>query len=306
MGRPKKDSTVPANTNTGMIPWEQELAASAVEATAMQPAASGNFFSLKSGILTWQGAAYPNNEMAVIVAAAALENVYYEGTYDPNSPANPKCFALGVAEADMAPHEICVTAGTNQAEACAGCPHNQWGSAIRDGQPSRGKACRNTQRLALISAGAIDGQGRFEADAPETLNDAELGYMRLPVTSIKAWAGYVRQLAATSKRPPFAVFTKIKVVPDMKNQFAVQFSSISLVGPEYREIVTRRAKEAAELIQFPYAAWTEPTPQQPVRGRLPMPQARQAVAQRPALPPRAVVTPTVAARPGRPPKASKY
>lgn len=276
--------------STALIPWDEELSTAATAASAMQVASSGGqFFGLKGGILTWQDAPFADNQMAVVILDGLLENVYYEGEYNAEVPSGPKCFAFGKDEATMRPHQICVDGGTAQSDVCKGCPHNEWGSAAR----GKGKACRNTQRLALIPAGTLDATGRFEADAPEAWEQAAIGYLRLPLTSVKGYAGYVRQIAASQRRPPYGVITKVQVVPDNKTMFRILFTCLGLVGAQYREAVTARHTEAVNAIDFPYQAWTEPQPRQASQGKLP---AQRAAA--PALAPR-----PAAAKLGRP---SKY
>src|SRR3990167_7275206 len=133
---------------TGLINWEAELAAQAEVAAGMEASTgTGSFFSIKGGLLSFAGSPMPNNQMAVIVLDSLMENVYYEGAYDASNPQGPKCFAFGRNEADMAPHEVTVQAGCQQSEACAGCPMNEWASAAQ----GRGKACKNTRRLAMTS-----------------------------------------------------------------------------------------------------------------------------------------------------------
>lgn len=270
MARPKKNDENPP-ANTALIPWEDELASAAVEAASTQ-VAGGQFFSVRAGMLAFAGNPLPDSQIAAIILASTHAQVYYEGAFDSENPSGPKCFAFSFDGKNLAPHQVAVGAGTAQAEACDKCPHNTWGTGVRsDGSPSRGKACRAKQRLALIPAGSIDVQGRLILDSPEQWQESPIGYLDLPVTSVKGFAGYVLQLSASAKRPPWAVVTRIKVTPDIKNQVAVGFSTLQLVGPEYREVVTARAKEARDLIQFPFQPWTGPTVQAPQRGRLPQP-----------------------------------
>ena len=64
-------------TGTAITKWEEELAKQADVASAMEAnAGGGQFFSLKSGILSWQDAPLPGNQMAVIIVDGILENVF--------------------------------------------------------------------------------------------------------------------------------------------------------------------------------------------------------------------------------------
>lgn len=256
-------------TTTAVAKWDEELARQAKLAAAVEEStATGNFFSLKGGILAFNDAPVPNNEMAVVILDGVLENVYYEGKYDPDTPSSPLCFAFGRDEKAMTPHELVFKAGNNQSDKCQGCKHNEWGSA----DTGRGKACRNTRRLALIPAGTMEA-GRFKAwDDPEHLEKAAIAYMKLPVTSVKGYAAFVKQVANALSRPPHAVYTKVKVLPDAQTQFKVVFEPLSTIPNELLGIVMARNDEASKAIEFPYIPFEEaPAPQ---RGGRAAPLAR--------------------------------
>lgn len=234
---------------TALAKWDEELAKQAEVAAAMEAnAGGGQFFSLKGGILSWQDMPLRNNEAAVIILGHVFENVYFEEAYDPDSPSSPTCFAFAAEEKSLAPHANVIEVDQAQAEKCADCPHNAWGSA----EKGRGKACRNSRRLALLSAGQFAKDGTFEIADVETFEQGAIGFMKLPVTSVKGFASWVKQTAALAKRPPFGVVARIAVVPDPKTQFRVTFEVIENVAPEYIEVVMKKREEAMATIDFPY------------------------------------------------------
>lgn len=251
---------------TQIANWDQALA-DAADAAAAQEAnvAAGQFFSVKSGVLSFNDAPLPGNQMAVIILDAVLENVYYEGDFDPDNPTGPTCFAFGRSDDAMAPHEVVVTAGLQQADACTGCPKNEWGTANK----GKGKACRNTRRVAMISAGELDPKtNEFSAyEDAGYFQTAEVGYLKLPVTSVKGYAAFVKQVAGSLRRPPHGIFTKVRVIPDDKTQFKVLFEALASVPNELMQIVIDRNKEVASVIEFPYTL-AEPAPEPP-KGKAP-------------------------------------
>ena len=258
---PKTPPPAVPKKSTGLIPWDEQLAKEAEAAAAAEAKGGASYVSLRGGILTYQGAAMPGNQMAVIVVDHIFENVFYEGKFDPQNPIPPTCFAFARTGEELAPHESVVAAGQGQAETCQGCPHNEFGSA----DTGKGKACRNSRRLALLPAGMLDAQGRFTADI-ENLGEAELALMKLPVTSIKGWAGYVQQLAATLRRPPHGMITKIKVVPDQKTQFRVIFEALEPVPNEVMEAVMAKRTEAQTIVEQPYSLEAKEQPAPPAKG----------------------------------------
>lgn len=237
------------NTNLP-VTWEEELAKYAKEESAQEAnAGGGTFFSTRAGQLALNGVPFAGNQVACVVLDAVLENVYYEGDYDPDAPQPPKCFAFGRDEAEMAPHEA---VGQNaEAEACADCPKNKWGTADK----GKGKACRNVRRLALIPAGTIDQETGVFAPFkdPKKLEQAEIAYLKLAVMSVKGYANYVKQVAGAFSRPLWAMYTLVKVVPDPKAQHKTLFTALGKVPDELIPVLKQRHQAAGTTIEFPYA-----------------------------------------------------
>lgn len=257
----------PASKSTALVKWDEELAKQAEVAAGMEAnTGGGQFFSLKSGILSWQDAPLPNNQMAVVILDSILENVFYEGKYDPDTPQGPTCFAFGREEKTLAPHTIVIEAGNAQCGAsglCDGCEMNEWGSS----DVGRGKACRNTRRLAMIPAGTFNQAGKFELiDDEEHFASTAIGFMKLPVTSVKGYASFVKQVAGALRRPPFGIVTKVKVIPDPKSQFKVVFEPIMNLPDELMGAIMQRHEEAKSTIDFPYQPNDEEQAPPPKRG----------------------------------------
>jgi len=241
-----------AKKKDAIMTWDKEIGDDAVIAAKMEESsAGGSFFSLRNGNLSFNDAPMKDNRMAVVIIDYVMENVYYEGDYDPDNRQGPKCYAFGRDEKDMKPHENVVKP---QSKSCVGCPQNEWGSADK----GRGKACKNTRRLALIPAGEIDSDDRFTAFTdPEHFATVGQGYLRVPVTSVKGFASMVTSVAAAKKRPPYAIFTEIATVPDDKSQFKVTFSPLEMIPNELCAAVMKRHKDEENLITFPYPVFEE-------------------------------------------------
>lgn len=265
--------------------WDEELAKYADSAASMEAnVGGGQFFSLRGGTLSWQDSPLPDNQMAVIILDSILENVFYDGVYDPNIPQSPSCFAFGREEKELAPHSIVIEAGANQCDNCGDCPMNEWGTAA----VGRGKACRNTRRLAMIPAGTFNQNGKLEMfDDEDHFASTAIGFMKLPVTSVKGYASFVKQVAGALRRPPFGIITKVKVVDDDKSQFKVVFEPLTTVPDELMATIMQRYEEAKSTIDFPYTP-NDDEPAPPTRNNrsraIPKPSGRGA-AQKPAQKP---------------------
>jgi hypothetical protein len=176
----------------------------------------------------------------VVVVAASFRNVWYANKYDPNNIVAPNCFALALEDVGMAPHAV---VGEKPHSTCAGCPYNEWGS---DPGGGRGKACKQSRRLILLPADAID-------KGAEAVLSAEFARMDLPVTSVKNYSTYVNTLAASASIPPYAAVAEITVTPDVKTQFKVNFRPMRVVPSERTlEAIIKRMEAAEKLALEPY------------------------------------------------------
>lgn len=172
-----------------------ELAKYAVADGAREPAAGGNFISIK-GKAFRAGGDVLGDPLNVVIVDYAFENAYYGGRdYDEDNPEPPVCFAIGKTEDELAPDE---KSPDPQAETCAECPQNAFGSA----EKGRGKACKNARKLALISADVK----KFDA---QHVQGAEVRFMRLPPKSLGHFKGYIKKLTEGLQLPTFAAVTSL-------------------------------------------------------------------------------------------------
>lgn len=245
---------------TEVVDWEAEMKAQAAIAAEAQRSSGGGgkFMSLKSGVMSFDDNPLPGNQIAVVILSDIMENSWYDGPYDPNTPASPKCFAFGHDEADMEPHEAVDNDPyfDRQNPQCSGCPRAEWGSA----PTGRGKDCKNVMRIAMIPAGAYKGTGKgrnqtFELDMfddPEHFRKAEVAYLKIPVMSVKNYSKYVKQLNADMSRPPWGVITNIYLEPDPKSQFKVMFELVDKLDSDILAAVMPRHKAEDASMDFPY------------------------------------------------------
>lgn len=221
--------------------WQEKLAADAKQIAAQErPAASR--ISLKGGIMTYMNQPVRGNSLEVIILGGIVEHAYYPGRYDPNKIEAPDCFAFGTGEEgeDMAPHE---KSYKPQATTCAECPLFQWGSDANS--PSKkGKACKERRKLVFMPADAIK-EG-------SNIAKAELATVDTPVTSVAVWKNYVNYLSNTEARPPWAVVTKLSLVPDPRTQIKLVFEHLFNIGDSSLGALHSRIPAAVELLQVPY------------------------------------------------------
>jgi hypothetical protein len=199
---------------------------------------SGMFFSIKAGQLTFAGNPIAGNKMDTVVLESMHERVYYPEKYGSGENTSPTCYSYSATGEDMAPHPESLKP---QHPTCKGCPHDKWGSSDN----GKGKACKEGRRLSVMSAGDLTDAGK--------VGDAVVGYLRLPVTSVRNFSSYVQGVVGGSSLPLFCFVTRIAVLPDPKTQVKVTFERVSGIdNDEVMEAVFNRATAEAENIQFPY------------------------------------------------------
>ena len=229
---------------TAVVDWQSQLSALAV-ATAEAEKPSGNWVSFQGGRLKINGNLMKDDKVKAVVLYSIFENQLYQGKYDSDNPTSPICYAFAETDDDLKPHPDSLKP---QADSCAVCPNNVWGS---DPEGGRGKACKNVRRLAMM----------HEADL-DKVEKAEVVMAKLPVTSVKNWSTYANQLANVLKLPPLAVVTEMSVVPSPKTIFQVEFQLVDKVtdGATIQKLLARR-KDIHPLIFAPYDKPVEPKEQ---------------------------------------------
>jgi hypothetical protein len=220
---------------TAVVDYMAELQKLAV-ATAEAEKPSGNWISFKNGILSYAGQPIRENKIKVVVIQSVFENQLYKDRYDPNNQQPPICYAFGETDDDLKPH---ADSAQPQAENCASCSKNQWGS---DPGGGKGKACKNVRRLAMVGASDLG-----------DVSKAEVAIAKLPVTSVKNWSTYASQIANVLKLPPIGVISEMSVEPDAKTQFQVNFALIDKIedGEVIQALLARR-RDSTPLVFAPY------------------------------------------------------
>lgn len=222
--------------------YDEILAQLAKKATKTEKPSTSSI-GIKSGVLSYNGTAVPGNKLECIIIASTHANIYYEDKYNPNDIKNPVCYAYSddPEEREMVPHP---KSSKPQSDKCETCPMNQWGS---DPDGGRGKACKNTRRLAIIPAGVT----------PDEVPTAEVATLALPVMSVKGFSTYVNKLATLFNRPPLAVVTTLGTQPDAKSQFKVTFDDSGMVDVSLLRPLIERQEAALSLLEREYEANTE-------------------------------------------------
>ena len=232
-----------------MIPWDEEMAKDA-KAQTPAPATGGGdrpLFSFQGGIMMFGDLRVKENKTDVLILDYAYANQYYDKPYNPNVLTSPVCYALGRDKTTLAPHPDAEDPQGGKSGGCADCPMNEWGSRGNGGQ---GKACKNSLRLTVMSAGDLDGD----------ISKAAIAYMNIPPTSVKRFGAYIKSEfyneAGDQKCPTWAYGTTVEVQPDAKTQFNVLFEragGIDLTKKTEQYLAVReKVKKLADDVLFAF------------------------------------------------------
>ena len=224
---------------------------------------SGKRISIKGGVFRLisdgkEVAAIEDRFLDVVIVSAAskISRTYYGEAYNPDNPAPPACWSADGEKPDASAKEP-------QHVNCAGCPQNIKGSGAGES-----RACRFSQRLAVVLANDTDG---------------DVLQLTLPATSVfgkedgenRPLQAYAKWLAAQSVGPDMVV-TRMKF--DTKAQSPkLFFKPMRWLTDEEHEICVKKGQtpEAIKAITMTVAQ-TDKTVEKPIalEGKAPKAKAK--------------------------------
>jgi len=219
--------------------WEKQMEEEAETESTREKSGGGvgNVISIKGRKFTLAGESL-GRELKCVVIDTVYLNSWYSKKYTEDSQGSiPACFAVSPELADMAPHE---NSKKPQADACAECPKNEWGSGGK-----RRKACRQGRKLAVIDL--------EEAGDAESIEGAEIALINVPPTSVKKWGTYVKDVKARFSRPFWAVATTVTFDQDADYPI-LEFDTDEKLDKEVTLAIKERREEIRELLMTPFQA----------------------------------------------------
>jgi hypothetical protein len=188
-------------------------------------------------------------DVHIVDAATSISKMYWEKRYsqDEDSQVAPDC----QSEDGVQPT---AQSANKQADYCAVCPWNVWGTSIGDAGTGKGKRCRDVWKIAVI--------------IPDFSNET-MFQLRIPPNSLKFWKAYMAQFADISieeegnrEAHPGDVITRIFFEPDM--QGTINFEGVSYINPDQKNYLNHIAENdlAANLIGMGAQAPALPAPAQ--------------------------------------------
>lgn len=187
-----------------------------------------------------------HNELELVIVDFVSVNQYFDRPYDPDNPASPACFAISLVPRGMEPSN---NSPATQCDNCDQCPQNVFGSAL----VGKGKACKNTRRLAVL---------------PENADDkSEIWILDVAPTSIKGFDGLVRTLTS-GQMMPFQIVTKVSL-DDSVDYAKLEFEALDALPLDRQAFFMEQRDKAAELLMTEpdVSQYEAPKPKSNTRGR---------------------------------------
>jgi hypothetical protein len=225
------------------VATNEELLKAALALQAAQSAklqSKPNMMSFKGGILMVDGMPVPNGTADVTILAVQPMRAFYDGEYNPAVTQLPACYSYDLE----APHPECQSP---QNLTCKGCPKDEWGSK------GRGKACKESAKLAVISANAP-----FET--------APMYQASVPVTSITTVRDLTNRASAAGKLVA-QYKCRLEVKPDAKTMFKVNLTPVDEVRGIPLNIIMSRAKSAHDILSEPLPIIEEMAEEEAPKGK---------------------------------------
>lgn len=177
--------------STELIDIQKQIQNELAELGNTISAPSGHRISLKGKAFTFPDGKVTNGLIQAVILDWRSINLYYRGVYNPSKIEAPVCFAIAKKRDDLKPSPNCEDP---QAESCGenNCQWDKWGSAPGGG---KGKACKNTYRLAVVPVDAT--------------TDTPIWTIDLAPSSTGNFTNFVNNLKAAKSALPFQVVTTL-------------------------------------------------------------------------------------------------
>lgn len=171
---------------------------------------------------------------AVIVNAAPISRSYYEDEYDPDKPIAPTCWS-----SDTQTPSTEVPEDKRQAARCLDCKHNIRGSGY-----GSSRACRFSQRLAVVPEGRLEDVYQLRLPATSIFGEDRDGHMPM-----QAYARFLHKHGT----PAIAVLTRIYFDKDSETP-KLFFKPTRPLGDEELSVVSDMidSRETLEAITLEY------------------------------------------------------
>ncbi len=176
---------------TALQSMQKQIAAERETIKQQIHAPNTNTISTRGKVFNMPDGSEDEGPIEAIILDFINVNEYYTGAYDPTKLVPPSCFAISKFADKLVPSD---NSNEQVHKTCAGCPNMEWGSA----PVGKGKACKNTVRLALFP---LDGE-----------SEKDILILKVSPTGLTGFNRYVNRVDQQGLLP-FQVVTPIAMDP---------------------------------------------------------------------------------------------
>lgn len=212
-----ESETVVEETPNLPVNIEEQIKKELAEQNKQIGALPSNKIQLKEKMFTLPDGQSSPGPFEVVVLDFIWFMAHYPGVYNPSSPQQPNCFAVGRDKPDSGELKPHANVKKPQGKTCeeSVCPKNKWKSA----QTGNGKACKNQRRLIVVP--------------PNFDSETEGMTMYVSPSGLKNFDAYVVRLKNEHGILPFQAITEItfdkdKTYPLLKFKFLAKHNNVSV------------------------------------------------------------------------------
>lgn len=195
----------------------------------------------------------------VILDAAPVARFFFEGTYDPDKSVPPTCWSV-----DTRTPSPDVPEDKRQAARCMDCPNNIKGSGQGDS-----RACRFSQRLAVVIEGELDTVYQLQLPATSIFGDPNGGKMPMQA--------YAKHLSAHNT-PAIGIVTQMYFDEDSETPKLFFKPVRPLTREEVTQVLEARESEDTKRALELTVSQTDHVQEEP-KAKAPAPKAQKTVAK---------------------------
>lgn len=216
----------------------------------------------KGSILAIDGKKIEGNKLALIVLGMVWVKTYYENEWTEGSKETPTCYAFGSTEKGLVPH---AAVPDKQADACDGCQHNKFGTALK----GKGKRCGDRPTLLVLLA--VDLEKKGDVEVQRAIQKAQHYQLQVPPASIKVLGGYAATLGDLTPHGDLSeAITELGTEGRQSGGYGLTFSHLGNVPKEAMPYILKRSEVVFETIARPFPvieAEEAAEPPKPVKGQ---------------------------------------
>lgn len=216
----------------------------------------------QGSILSIDGDDIAGNKLALIILGMVWVKTYYEKEWVQGSKDTPLCYAFGISEKGLVPHEA---VPQKQHDNCTTCPHNKFGTALK----GKGKRCGDRPTLLVLLAADLEKKGDVEVQ--RAIQKAQHYQLQVPPGSIKILGAYASTLNDLTPHGDLSeAITEVSTQGRKGGGYSIIFNHLGNVPKEAMPYIVKRSEGVFETVARPFPvieAEEAPEPPKPIKGQ---------------------------------------